>query len=156
MSLHFELITPAGTVFRQEVDAVTLPTVEGEISILSQHIPLVAALVPGVARLKTVKAEEEVAVSGGFIEVTAGNHVRVLADTVERGFELDVSVLEVAKQRAEAIMKTAVRSDEATFAAAAAALERELARYKVAIKHRKTGHKPLIDNFIVPPNENPV
>jgi len=139
--IHFELITPERVLFREDVDAVTLPTVEGEITILPHHIPLVAKLVAGIARLKRGDVTEEVAVSSGFIDVRDGAHVRVLADTAERGHELDVAAIEEAKKRAEKVMKEAVRSDDVSYAAAAALLERELARYTVARKHRGS-HKP--------------
>lgn len=153
--MHFELITPERVVFKQEVDQVTLPTSEGEITILSNHLPLVATLVPGIAQLKKGNIIEDVAVSGGFIEVVAGNRIRVLADTAERGIELDLGAIETAKERAENIMKETVRSDDASFATAAAGLERELARYRVAKKHASR-RAPTIDSANLPPDENPI
>jgi F-type H+-transporting ATPase subunit epsilon len=153
--IHFELVTPERVVFRQDVDAVTLPTTEGEITILPGHAALVAALVAGVARLKKENAEEDVAVSGGFIEVNAGDSVRVLADTAERGAELQLATIEEAKTRAETVMKEAVRADDAQYALAAASLERELARYKIARKHAGRG-APTFDKSTLPTDENPV
>jgi len=155
MPLYFELITPERVVFRQEIDAITLPTMEGEITILPGHIPLVAALAIGVARLKKGKVEEDVAVSGGFIEVKEDNVVRMLADTAERGIELKLSSIEEAKARAEKIMHDTIRTDEKQYALAAAMLERELARYRVARKH--TGRvAPTIDRATLPNDENPI
>lgn len=156
MPIKFELVTPERTVFRTEVDQVTLPTAQGEITILPNHIPLVAALVSGVAHLKKDQTEEDVAVSGGFIQVEEGSRVRVLADTAERGEELDLSIIEKAKEQAEKIMRETARADEESFASAAAALEREMARYKVAIKHRKARHLPAIDAAILPPDAQEV
>lgn len=152
----FQLITPERVVFKEEVEQVTLPTALGEITILPNHEQLVASLVPGVARLKTKKGDEEVAVSGGFIEVSSGNNIKVLADTAERGFELDLSSIEQAKARAEQVMRETARTDDASYAAAAAALERELARYKVAHKHRGARKSPTIDSANLPQDENPV
>lgn len=134
MPLQFELVTPERLVFQEMVDQVTLPTTLGEITILPNHQDLVANLVSGIAHLTRGTVEEDVAVSGGFIEVKK-NSVRVLADTAERGEELDLKTIEQAKQRAEEVMKATDRRDDAAFAAAAAALERELARYRV-IKRR--------------------
>ncbi len=133
--INFELVTPERTLFREIIEEVTLPTAEGEITVLTHHAPLVAVLVPGVARLKLKSGHEEVAVSGGFIQV-GNNVVRVLADTAERATELDLSAIEAAKARAEQVMKEADRQDEKAYAMAAAGLERELARYRVAMKHR--------------------
>lgn len=154
--LHIELITPERVVFKQDVDQVTLPTTQGEITVLPNHIPLVATLVAGVATLKKGTVEEDVAVSGGFIEIDASGRVRVLADTAERGFELKIEAIEQAKARAEKVMAEAVRSDDASYATAAAALERELARYRVAHKHRGATRVPTIDAANLPPDENPV
>lgn len=156
MSIKFELVTPERTVFRTEVDQVTLPTAQGEITILPNHIPLVATLVPGVAHLKKGQAEEDVAVSGGFIQIEEGNRIRVLADTAERGAELDIAAIEQAKDRAEKVMKETVRADEASYMSAAAALERELARYKTAMKHRKAKHAPTIEAAVLPRDTNEV
>ncbi len=154
MSIYFELVTPERLVFHQDIDEAILPTSEGEIAILPHHIALIATLVPGVMRLKKGNVEEHVAVSGGFIEVLSDNKVRVLADSAERGSDLDVSVIETAKQRAEQLMRQAVRSDDGSFAAAAAAMERELARYRVAHRHSRSTHVPMIDAGLISDSEN--
>lgn len=142
--LKFELTTPERVVFSSEVDQITLPTMDGEITILPQHIPLVAQLVPGVAVLKNNGDTEEVAVSGGFIQIDGKGGVTVLADTAERGEHLNLEDIEKAKKRAEEVMKNAARGDDESFARAAAEMERELARYKVAVKYRQEGHKPKL------------
>ncbi|MBU0540536.1 ATP synthase F1 subunit epsilon [Patescibacteria group bacterium] len=144
MAFFLELITPERSVYRQEVDQITLPTVQGEITILQNHLPLVSALVPGIARVVANGVEEELAVAGGFLLVEEGGRTRILADSAERGHELDMEVLEEARARAEKIMAEMTRTDDAAYAAAAAQLEHELARYKVAIKHRKTKRPPVI------------
>lgn len=149
--MHFELITPERVVFRQDVDQVTLPTAAGEITILPNHVPLVTALVAGIARLKTQGKDEEVAVSGGFIEVAQDN-VRVLADTAERGEELNMSAIEQAKERAQKVMREAVKEDDKSYAAAMAAVEREMARYKLAKRYKSPKHTPTIDSATLPPD----
>ncbi|MFA5185478.1 MAG: ATP synthase F1 subunit epsilon [Patescibacteria group bacterium] len=155
-TLKFELITPERVLYRQEAERVSLPTATGEITVLPGHIGLVAALVPGIARLTVNGKSEEVAVSGGFIQV-GKDSVRVLADTAERGEELDISVIEDAKKRADKVMKEAVRLDDNSYAAAIAGMEREMARYKLAIKRRHSPKgTPTIDKSALPQDENPV
>jgi F-type H+-transporting ATPase subunit epsilon len=156
MPLHFELITPERIVFKTDADRVTLPTAEGEITVLPNHVPLVARLVAGVATLVVGGVEEEVAVSGGFIEVGEGNSVRVLADTAERGTELDISVIEAATQRAAEVMKNVARTDDNAYAAAAAAMERELARGRVARRAHASRRTPTLDASNLPHDENPL
>ena len=149
--LHFTLVTPERTLFEEEAASVTLPASDGEITILPKHIPLVATLVPGVAELKRPDGTiEDIAVSGGFIQVMAGDRVTVLADTAERGEELTLDVIEEAKKRAEELMLQKKFADESSFAEAAAALERELARYKTIVKHRARKGLPVIEQANLP------
>lgn len=154
--LRIKLVTPERTLFEEEVVSVTLPTTEGEITVLPKHLPLVAALQPGVAKL--VRADghiEDVAVSGGFIQI--GNDlVTVLADTAERGEELTLDAIAQAQMRAREVMKEAKFADENSYAAAAASLERELARYRTAVRHRTRRGLPTIDKANLPHDENPV
>jgi F-type H+-transporting ATPase subunit epsilon len=142
--LSFKLITPEKVAFEKKVSQVTLPTMDGEISILPGHIPLVAELVPGVAMLKEHNHSEDVAVSGGFIQVDSSGNVTVLADTAERGEDLNLKDIEAAKSRAEQVMRESARGNDEAFARAAAELERELARYRVARKYKATkGTRPV-------------
>jgi F-type H+-transporting ATPase subunit epsilon len=80
---------------------------------------------------------EDVALSGGFIQVGEDNRITVLADTAERGDELDIKVIEEARARAEKLMKERISESEESFAEAAAMMERELARYKAVNKYRQ-------------------
>ncbi|MEO5927384.1 MAG: ATP synthase F1 subunit epsilon [Patescibacteria group bacterium] len=156
MPLHFELVTPERIVFKTDADRVTLPTAEGEITVLPNHVPLVARLVAGVATLVVGGVEEDVAVSGGFIEIGEGNSVRVLADTAERGTELDISVIEAATERATEVMKNVARTDDNAYAAAAAAMERELARGRVARRVHVSRRIPTLDAANLPHDKNPL
>lgn len=133
--ISFEITTPERIVYRDEVDQITLPTTEGEITVLPNHIPLVSLLQPGALTVKKDGEEVYMATSGGFIEVQPGNKVIVLADTAERSEELNFEAIEAAKERARKILEEKRNVDEVAYASAAAGMERELARLKVARKH---------------------
>ena len=135
-SILFEIVTPERIVYKETVDSLTLPTKDGEITVLPNHIPLVAVLVPGVVTVRKGGKESFMAVSGGFIEVQPNNRVVVLADTAERAEELTESAIEKARADAEKVFHEKRNLDDESFAAAAAGLERELARLKVARRHR--------------------
>ena len=45
--LTLELITPDGPVFEGQVDSASLPTPDGEITVLPHHIPLITVVSPG-------------------------------------------------------------------------------------------------------------
>lgn len=134
--LTLKIVTPERVVFEGTADLVTAMTENGEITVLPNHIPLATLLRAGEMRLMNGKEETLLAASTGLLEVRAGNEVVVLAQTAERSEELEMSVIEDAKKRAEAALAAAKGKDAVAFADAAAHMERELARYRVAIKHK--------------------
>ncbi len=134
MKIKFKIVTPERTVYETEIDQVTLPTQEGEITVLPEHIPLIAVLAPGELVIKQNGKEVAMAVSGGIVEVRK-NELVILADTAERAEEIDIKRAEEAKKRAERLKDEKIRTDESQYATAAAIFEKNLARIKVARKH---------------------
>ncbi|OGI25664.1 MAG: ATP synthase F1 subunit epsilon [Candidatus Moranbacteria bacterium RBG_13_45_13] len=134
VKIKFKIVTPERTVYENEIDQVTLPTQEGEITVLPEHIPLISVLAPGELLVKRGNEEIAMAVSGGMIEVRK-NEMTILADTAERAEEIDLQRAEEARKKAEQLKDEKIRLDETEYAAAAALLERNLARIRVARKH---------------------
>jgi F-type H+-transporting ATPase subunit epsilon len=136
-TIKFEIVTPERVVFRMEVKQITVPTGQGEITVLPDHIPLVANLLPGVIELVTADSQIEIiSVSGGFIEVLK-NKVVILADTAERAVEIDLKRAEEARTRAEKTKTDAKHAEDVSFTDSAAQLAKELARIKAVRRHRK-------------------
>jgi F-type H+-transporting ATPase subunit epsilon len=136
-TIKFEVVTPERVVSSQEVVQISVPTTTGEITILPDHIPLVSILQPGVIELKKADGSREVlAVSGGFIEVRK-DKVVILADTAERGEELDEARIKEAQRRAEELKKNAKAVDDVQFTDIAARIEKELARNRALDRWRK-------------------
>ena len=121
-------------MFEGEVDSVSLPTPQGEITILPNHIPLISIVVPGVITVRQKGSEQLLAVSRGVIEVD-GRTIRVMVDTADRADELQEQAILKAKAEAEKLQKER-RSDREGFAEATAILERELARLQVVRRRR--------------------
>lgn len=134
MKIKFKIVTPERTVLESEIDQLTIPTQEGEITVLPDHIPLISVLAPGELIAKTNGEDIAMAVSGGMIEVRK-NEITILADTAERAEEIDIKRAEEARERAEKLKDEKIRLDETEYATAAAILEKNLARIKVARKH---------------------
>lgn len=132
--IKFKLVTPERTLYDDEVDQATLPVVDGEVTILPNHISYIASLKAGEAVLKIGKEEKSLAVSGGFIEFDK-NNLTVLADTAEYAEEIDLQKAEVAKANAEKLKEKKISMDEMEYAKVAAAIERESARIKISRKH---------------------
>ncbi len=134
-TIKFEIVTPERIVLKEEVLQASVPTQSGEITVLPDHIPLVAILRTGVIELKKISGENEViSVSGGFVEVMK-NKIVILADTAELAVELDEARIEEAKKKAEE-MKKWKDIDAAQFAEISGLIEKQLARSKAVKRWR--------------------
>jgi F-type H+-transporting ATPase subunit epsilon len=137
MKLALEITTPERTVFKAEVDGVTIPTAEGEVTVLPNHAALVGLVVPGALVIHGEKLSY-LAVSGGALQVLPGSRCVILTDSADRAEDLVEEEIEKARERAKAAYEHAKDKDEVAFADAAASLEREMARLHVARKHRRS------------------
>jgi F-type H+-transporting ATPase subunit epsilon len=133
-TFKLEIVTAERMVFSDDVTALIVWGVEGQLGILPHHAPLMTMLQPGDLVIKKEKEEEVLAISGGFLEVRP-DKVIVLADACERVDEIDIARAEEAKRRAQETMKAGPLTAEA--AVAEAALRRSLARLKVAERRRR-------------------
>lgn len=125
----FELATPSRLVVSDEVDEVVAPGVEGYFGVLPGHAPFLTSLRSGEVAYRVGRAEQYLAVSGGFAEVR-GDRVIILADTAERPEEIDRERAERARQRAE--RRLAGKTDEELdYTRALAAFSRALTRLEV-------------------------
>ncbi len=132
--LAVSIITPDRIVFEGEADSVTLPSSDGEITILPKHIPIISVVGHGTIMIRNAGNEEFFAVSKGVLEVSADN-VRILADVADRADELEEEAIRKAKEKAEKLVSER-RNDAEGFAEATAVLNRELARLHTVRRHR--------------------
>ncbi|HNW56115.1 MAG TPA: ATP synthase F1 subunit epsilon [bacterium] len=135
-TIKFEVATPERVVYRNQVRQITLPAIEGDITVLPNHIPLVSLLRPGVAMLKMLDGQTEyLAIQGGFVEISV-NKVVVLADTAEMASEINPEIVAAARAEAERIMADQLENTP-EFIEARAQLAREILRLKAAeLQHR--------------------
>ena len=133
MNLLLEIITPQNVVYKNEVDSVIAPTVNGEITILPNHIGLLTQITPGELIVKKENKDQSIAITGGFLEVNS-NHVSVLADFAVKSEDINVARAEEAKKRAEALMKE--KTTEKDFRIAEAQMLKALLELKIASKHK--------------------
>ncbi|ALM09568.1 MAG TPA: ATP synthase F1 subunit epsilon [Candidatus Peribacter riflensis] len=138
--LRLEITTPDRPMFEGEVDSVSLPTPQGEITILPHHIPLISIVSPGAITIRQKGSEQLLAVSRGVIEVD-GKTIRVMVDTADRADELQEEAILKAKAEAEKLQREK-REDREGFAEATAILERELARLHV-VRRRRGGRRSV-------------
>ena len=107
--LKLEIVTPEKRVLDQTVDSATIPTVNGEIGVLTNHLPLVSALKPGVLAFTIKGNTERVAISSGFVEIS-DNRISVLTDAAETASEIDVNAARAEKDAAEKALADASSS----------------------------------------------
>ena len=135
LQLKLKIITPEKTVLEDMVDQVTLPTLDGEITILPNHIPLVTALDAGEILAKKNGEPIPMVVVGGFVEVR-DNEVAILADFAEHVNDITEAVEAKARARADELRALQKKVSNMDFEAHATELERSLTQVKIADKWR--------------------
>lgn len=139
MPLSVSIVTAERRVFqRDDVLRLIVPTMEGQITILPSHAPLMAGLAIGELTAVVPGGEQVMAVHGGFMQV-ANNEVILLADAAERSEDIDEARAEAARQRAQARLAGQHAGPEALdLLRAQLALQRALIRLRVGSR-RRTG-----------------
>ncbi len=77
--LQVNVVTPKGVIAHTEADSVQAPGELGEFEMLPGHIPMLAALKPGVLTIGT-KARSRYAVSSGYLRVDPAGAVEILVE----------------------------------------------------------------------------
>jgi F-type H+-transporting ATPase subunit epsilon len=130
--LNLEIVTPEKKVLSEAVEAVTVPTTNGEIGILTDHASLISTLKSGVlSYARGGGATEKMTVSGGFVEVS-GNNVSILADIAERADEINVEEARREQETAEKNLGAWKEGSEEEFEIERERLERAQARLQLA------------------------
>ena len=106
MSLHFQLISATGVKYDDDAYEVLVPTKDGRIAVLEDHMPLMSAGMPGVlsVRKKAGDADSEMedfAVYGGVLEAGGKSATFVTEDVTAAG--------EISEQEAREAMEKAQR-----------------------------------------------
>lgn len=130
--IQLDVVTPKRQVVDEQVDILVAPGTEGEFGVLAGHIPFLSTLNPGELRFTKDGQVEYMVVTGGFAEVQP-DKVTVLAETAELAREINLDRAMKAKERAEERLRQ-TKSEELDYIRAQAALQRALARLKVAQK----------------------
>ena len=127
-----EVLTPEGEVFRGDVISISTKTVGGEIGVLANHVPILAALEPNLLRLQVSSSERiELAQAHGIMQVF-GNQAEILVEEAIPVGERDVGSLESQLQDARARAE-----DETAGEAARAAAEKDLERIEAFLSIAK-------------------
>ena len=95
-----EIISPDQTILKQETNEVIIPSFEGQMGILTNHIPLITFLRPGIITIKA-EGEKKYYVEEGIIEFS-NNNLLILTSTARDIAYLDKSKINELLQKVEA------------------------------------------------------
>jgi F-type H+-transporting ATPase subunit epsilon len=131
---HFQLVALSGKKFDEDVYEVILPTLDGEIGVLQDHMPLVSVAKTGVITVRrnpkdTDAQREYFATNGGAIEVEA-NTLRVLVDEADHADDINEDEVQKALERAQKMKAEA--KDQVSLEHAQQLVDRQAVRLQVA------------------------
>ena len=87
-----EIISPDKTILKSDASEVIIPSYEGQIGILKDHIPLITFLRPGIISIKN-HDEKKYYVEEGTVEFS-NNNLLILTSTAKDLSEMKKSLIE--------------------------------------------------------------
>lgn len=103
-NLHLKIITPKRIVLEKDIVSITVPSSEGDVTVLPRHTHLFSLLNEGIVTYRTEKNEEVLAIGGGYLE-TDGKNVQLLVTRAYGQDEIDHTATVKAIDDAKADMK---------------------------------------------------
>ena len=136
---HFQLVSLSGKQFDEDVYEVILPTLDGEIGVLQDHMPLVSVAKTGVIAVRRNPKDPDsqrdyFATNGGAIEVE-NNILRVLVDEADHADDINEAEVQKALERAQKMKAEA--KDQISLEHAQTLVDRQAVRLQVAGLRRR-------------------
>ena len=131
---RFQLVSLSGLKFDDDVDEVVLPTLDGQIGVLTKHMPLVSVATTGVISVRHKASDPDdfrdyFAVSGGVIEVS-DNTLTVLVDDADNADEISEADAQKAYELAQKMKNEA--KDQVSLEHAQSLIDRQAVRIQVS------------------------
>ncbi len=138
--LRFQLVSLGGVKFDDEVAEVTLPTLDGEIGVLTSHMPLISVASHGRIAVRHKANDPDdfrdfFAVSGGVVEVE-NNTLRILVDEADHADEINEAEVKAAIELARKMKAEA--TDQHSLEHAQQLIDRHAVRLQVAGLKRRS------------------
>jgi len=114
MSENFtvEIISPDKSILKSEATEVTIPSYEGQMGILKDHIPLITFLRPGLIIIKDNSGEKKFFIEDGTVEFS-NNSLLILTSTAKSLDNLDKNSIDtIIKNSQEKISKGEISDKE--------------------------------------------
>jgi ATP synthase F1 epsilon subunit len=110
-----EIITPNETILRTDTSEVTIPSYEGQMGVLKDHIPLITFLRPGLISIKN-QDEIKFYVEEGTVEFS-NNNLLILTSNVRDLKNLEKASIDDLLMEAEKIYKNVNSTDKEQYVA---------------------------------------
>ncbi len=107
---NIEIITPDQTILKSETNEVIIPSYEGQMGILKDHIPLITFLRPGIILVKNSE-EEKFFVEEGTVEFSK-NNLLILTSKIKNLKNLEKNEINKLIEKAENKLKVEGLSDK--------------------------------------------
>ena len=128
-SFKLRIISPDRIFYEGEAIMLELNTIDGEVGIYKNHVPMTYIIAPGVMRItESEESVKEAALHAGFIQILQ-EEITVLAEVVEWPEEIDENRAKEAQIRAE--RRLAMKEADVNTKRAELALRRALTRQEV-------------------------
>jgi len=130
-TFELEIVTPEKLVVKDAAEEMQIPGKNGYLGILPGHAPLITELSVGQISYRNGNETHHLCVAWGFAEVLP-DKVTILAETAERGEDVDCERARKAKERAQERLSSA--DPDVDVPRAQNALARAATRLEVAAK----------------------
>ena len=94
-----EIISPDRSIIKTETSEVVIPSFEGEMGILKDHIPLITFLRPGLINIKT-NTDQKFFVEEGTVEFS-NNNLLILTSTAKEVTKMNKKFIDTLKSESE-------------------------------------------------------
>lgn len=109
--INLEIVTPESQFFCGQVDAVTVPGINGYLGILPGHAPLLSELKNGVITVREGTTDTCFFCGWGFVEVLP-DRVSILAEEAQTAQSIDAEGARKDRERAESLLRSKTESAE--------------------------------------------
>lgn len=130
MKIDFKVITPYGEKFNKQIDKLHIETEAGYVTILPNHFPLIASVVPNVVNIKVDENNSFIASCASGILRVGEKETKLIVSSFELSDEIDVERAKKAFKRAQDRLND--NSPDIDKNRAEIALKRAMARIKAS------------------------
>ena len=112
-----EIISPDQSILKQETNEATIPSYEGQMGILKNHIPLITFLRPGIITINIkTDVEKKFYVEEGTVEFS-NNNLLILTSTARDLVNLDKALINDLLKKAESQLNKTNSTDKDSYVA---------------------------------------